>query len=115
MEIIVGGKNKGDRYRIKNNYVSMVLRKIHGRFVQIYTEEIKQTTEGYLSLAYSSQYSDPSTGEITSPKCHFNDTFQRINEQGPWVLSQRIIETEDFAGSEAAIQRFSFIDLKKHY
>ena len=36
-EVIVGGKGQGDRYRIKNDVVTMVHRHIHGTVVTIFT------------------------------------------------------------------------------
>jgi len=36
IEMIVSGKNKGDRYRVKNNCINMVYRKIHGIIIEIF-------------------------------------------------------------------------------
>ena len=54
-EIIVGGKNKGDRYRVKNDVVTMVYRHIHGNLIIILTKDVTHTGTGYLSKSYSSQ------------------------------------------------------------
>ena len=43
-EVIVGGKNTGDRYRIKGDVVTMVHRHIHGTVVTIFTESTTDTT-----------------------------------------------------------------------
>jgi hypothetical protein len=71
-EVIVGGKNTGDRYRIKGDVVTMVHRHIHGTVVTIFTESTTDTGAGYLSHSYTSQYADPATGvrlirSVTSP------------------------------------------------
>jgi hypothetical protein len=63
IEVIVGGKNAGDRYCIANDVVTMVHRHIHGTVVTIETESVTDTGHGYLSHRYSSRYSDPATGE----------------------------------------------------
>ena len=39
LEVIVGGKNAGDRYRIKDSVVTMVHRHIHGTVVTIFTRQ----------------------------------------------------------------------------
>ena len=65
-EVIVGGKGEGDRYRIKDDVVTMVHRHIHGTVVTIFTTDVTHTGDGYLSHTYTSQYSDPVTGESVS-------------------------------------------------
>jgi hypothetical protein len=104
-EVIVGGKNAGDRYRIKDDVVTMVHRHIHGTVVTIFTESVTDTGAGYLSRSYTSRYSDPATGEARGGTSRFTDTFTPLTEGGPWVLAERSIETED--GS----QTFRFEDL----
>jgi len=120
-EVIVGGKNKGDRYRIKNNIVSMVYRHIHGTVVTIFTESTTDTGSGYLSHTYSSRYSDPETGAPKGGVSRFTDTFQPLTTQatqgtdatGPWVLVERIIDTEHSeSGQDGGRQIFRFQDLK---
>ena len=61
-EVIVGGKGEGDRYRIKDDVVTMVHRHIHGTVVTIFTTDVTDTGAGYLSHTYMSQYADPTTG-----------------------------------------------------
>ena len=51
-EVIVSGKNKGDRYRVKNNIVTMVYRHIHGSLIVIHTQDVTYTGNGYLSKRY---------------------------------------------------------------
>lgn len=109
-EVIVGGKNAGDRYRIKDNVVTMVHRHIHGTVVTIFTKSVTQTGQGYLSHTYTSRYSDPATGAPRGGESHFEDTFQPLGEGGPWVLAKRMVSTTDGAGSPL-IQVFRFENL----
>ncbi len=110
-EVIVGGKNAGDRYRINNNVVTMVHRHIHGTVVTIFTESTTDTGNGYLSRSYSSQYADPATGAPRGGRSRFTDTFVPLTESGPWVLSERVVETDAFADTPAGRQVFRFEDL----
>ncbi len=110
-EVIVGGKNAGDRYRIKNDVVTMVHRHIHGTVVTIFTESVTHTGSGYLSRCYTSQYADPATGAPRGGISRFTDTFVPLTEAGPWVLSERVVVTEAFADQPAGRQVFRFEDL----
>ena len=110
-EVIVGGKNEGDRYRIKANVVTMVHRHIHGTVVTIFTESTTDTGSGYLSRSYTSQYSDPASGEAKGGTSRFTDTFVPLTEAGPWVLSERVVETEAHGETPAGRQVFRFEDL----
>ncbi|MCT0209865.1 MULTISPECIES: DUF3386 domain-containing protein [unclassified Synechococcus] len=117
LEVIVGGKGSGDRYRIKDNVVTMVHRHIHGTVVTIFTLETTDTGAGYLSRRYSSAYSDPATGVARGGTSHFTDTFVPLAGIGPWVLSERVIASDAGSGAsaaegEAGEQRFRFEDLQ---
>jgi hypothetical protein len=105
VEVIVGGKGEGDRYRIKDDVVTMVHRHIHGTVVTIHTESVTHTGSGYLSRTYSSQYSDPTSGAPRGGVSHFTDTFVPLVEGGPWVLSERVVETRD-ADQQRTVFRF---------
>lgn len=109
-EVIVGGKNAGDRYRIKDNVVTMVHRHIHGTVVTIFTGSVTDTGAGYLSHTYSSRYSDPATGAPRGGETHFEDTFTPLTEGGPWVLAKRVVRTTGPA-DQAIEQEFRFEDL----
>jgi hypothetical protein len=111
-EVIVGGRNAGDRYRIHNNVVMMVHRHIHGTVVTIFTESTTDTGNGYLSRGYSSQYADPASGEPRGGKSQFIDTFVPLTEAGPWVLSERVVSTEAWGDTPAGTQTFRFEDLQ---
>ena len=110
-EVIVGGKGEGDRYRIKGDVVTMVHRQIHGTVVTIFTESTTDTGSGYLSRSYTSRYSDPATGEAKGGISRFTDTFVPLAEAGPWVLSERVVETEAHGDAPAGRQVFRFEDL----
>lgn len=108
-EVIVGGKGEGDRYRIKDDVVTMVHRHIHGTVVTIFTESVTHTGLGYLSRTYTSRYSDPATGEARGGLNRFTDRFAPLVDGGPWVLVERAVETEAADGAsapEATIFRF---------
>ena len=108
----MGGKNKGDRYRIKDDVVTMVHRHIHGSLINIYTKEIKETGHGYLSARYTSQYFDPLTKQPNSGKCIFEDTFIPLLNERHWVLESRSIEKDEYNGIESEIEKFAFSDFK---
>ena len=110
-EVIVGGKNAGDRYRINGNVVTMVHRHIHGTVVTIFTESTTDTGSGYLSRSYTSQYADPATGAPRGGVSRFTDTFVPLAEAGPWVLQERVVESEAFGDQPAGRQVFRFEDL----
>ena len=110
-EIIVGGKNKGDKYRIKDNIITMVYRNIHNTLINIYTKKIMQTDKGYLSRIYTSQYLDPSTGKALKPLNIFTDQFERLPNRGPWVLVKREIQNDSIDNQEINNQTFHFSEL----
>jgi Protein of unknown function (DUF3386) len=90
VEILMGGKSHGDRYKLRNNEVCHVHRHIHGIMVTIDTFSSHDTGSGYLSHRYDSIYADPVTGEIKSGKIVFEDNYQKVGDYQ--ILSQRIIE-----------------------
>ena len=109
-EVIVGGKNEGDRYRIKDDVVTMVHRHIHGTVVTIFTTDVTDTGAGYLSHTYTSAYADPATGEARGALNRFTDTFTQLPEGGPWVLQERVIENDN--DPDDGGQTFRFEDLQ---
>lgn len=111
LEVVIGGKGAGDRYRIKNDVVTMVHRHIHGTVVTIHTGSTTDTGAGYLSRNYTSQYSDPATGEAKGPASAFEDTFVALGDEGRWVLERRAIQTKDADGNDS-VQVFQFTDLE---
>ena len=111
-EVIVGGKGEADRYRIKDDVVTMVHRHIHGTVVTIFTTAVTDTGAGYLSKSYTSQYADPASGEARGGRSSFTDTFVPLEGNGPWVLQQRVIATEAHGETPAGSQTFRFEDLQ---
>ena len=111
-EIIVGGKNEGDKYRVKNDVVTMVYRHIHGNLIIILTKDVTHTGNGYLSKSYSSQYLDPISKKDLKGKSFYEDAFIPLFKGGPWVLSSRSIHQEASEGSIINKQVFSFSELK---
>lgn len=111
-EVIVGGKNAGDRYRIKDDVVTMVHRHIHGTVVTIFTESVTHTGAGYLSHSYTSRYADPASGAPRGGLSRFTDTFAPLVDGGPWVLRERVVETEASGDAPAAHQVFRFEELE---
>ncbi|ABM70646.1 DUF3386 domain-containing protein [Prochlorococcus marinus] len=110
IEMIVSGKNQGDKYRVKNNCINMVYRKIHGTIIEIYVEEFLDTGIGYLSKKYSSQQIDPETLEANSQKFEYEDEFINIDREDNWILSSRIIKYTN-QNQEEETQKFVFEDL----
>lgn len=88
VEVIVGGKSEGDRYKVRNNEVSMVHRHIHGIVVTIHTHSSHQTEAGYLSHRYDSVYHDAKTGELKGSS-QFEDNYEKVGDY--YILTQRVI------------------------
>ncbi len=112
LEVLIGGKGEGDRYRIKDDVVTMVHRHLHGMVVTIHTGSVTNTGSGYLSRTYSSQYSDPATGKTKGAASSFDDQFCPLVEGGPWVLASRSVSTAAADDAEASKQTFLFEDLQ---
>ena len=110
-EIIVGGANKGDKYRVRNDVVTMVYRHIHGNLIVIHTQDVIHTGNGYLSKSYSSQYLDPISKKELKGKSFYKDAFIPLFKGGPWVLASRSIHQESFDGLILNKQIFSFSEL----
>jgi len=110
IEMIVSGKNQGDQYRVKNDCINMVYRKIHGTIIEIFVEEFLHTGIGYLSKKYSSQSIDPNTLEAVSQKLEYEDEFTNIGEADCWILNSRTIKYLN-QNQEQETQKFIFEDL----
>ena len=110
VEMIVTGKNEGDKYRVKNDQINMVYRKIHGTIIEIFVEEFLDTGIGFLSKKYSSQQIDPDTLEVNSQKLEYEDKFIKIGEEDYWILNSRTIKYLNH-NQEEVIQKFVFEDL----
>ena len=112
LEVLVGGTNKGDKYRIKENIVTMVFRHIHGKLIKIYTMGTIDTGQGYLSSRYTSQYFDPLLiDKPISALKRYEDSYISLDESGTYVLASRKIEKDKFDCSPSSIEQFSFLEL----
>ncbi|MDH6087593.1 DUF3386 domain-containing protein [Umezakia ovalisporum] len=108
MEILVGGKSEGDKYKVRNNEVCHVHRLIHGTFVTINTFSSHNTGEGYLSHTYNSVYNDPKTGEQKGGRSEFTDEYEKVGEY--FILNRRQIRTE--AAGKISTQEFIFSNIQ---
>lgn len=107
VEILMGGKAEGDRYKLRDNEVVMVHRHIHGVVVTIHTFSSHDTGEGYLSHRYDSVYHDPETGEQKGGKSVFEDEYEQVGDY--FILSRRHIVTE--TDGDTSEQEFIFSNL----
>ena len=110
IEMSVSGKNQGDKYRVKNNCINMVYRKIHGTIIEIFVEEFLDTGIGSLSKKYSSQQIDPVTLEANGQKLEYEDEFINIGKEDYWILNSRTIKYLN-QKQEEETQKFVFEDL----
>ena len=110
IEMIVSGKSEGDKYRVKNNSINMVYRKIHGVIIEIFVQEFLDTGNGLLSKKYTSQQIDPNTLKTNSLKLEYEDRFINIGSQNVWILNSRSIKYLN-KNQEEEIQKFTFEDL----
>ena len=110
-EVILNSNTNGDRYRIKDKVVTMVHRHIHGKLISIFTKKVINTGNGYLSREYTSQYLDPLTGSPATPKSFFEDIFQPLHPEGPWVLTSRSISLDSTEKVDSKLQTFEFYSL----
>lgn len=108
VELLMGGKAEGDRYKVRDNEVTHVHRHIHGVVVTIDTFSSHQTGEGYLSHRYDSVYHDPKTGEQKGGKSVFEDNYEKVGDYV--ILTQRIIRTE--TDGKESVQEFNFSNVK---
>lgn len=92
VEIIVGGKGAGDRYKVRDHEVTLVYRHIHGVVITINTFSTQKTEEGYLSHTYDSVYHDPQTGVQKGGRSEFTDEYVKVGSY--YILSRRAIRTE---------------------
>ncbi len=86
------GKNDGDKYRVKDECINMVYRKIHGNIIEIFVDEFLETEIGFLSKKYTSQQIDPNTLKPNSQKLEYEDQFINIGTNNIWILNSRTIK-----------------------
>ena len=112
IDMMVVGKNEGDKYRVKDNCINMVFRKIHGVIIEIFVKEFFDTGNGFLSKKYSSQQLDPISKLPKSQKFEYEDNFKKISSNGIWVLESRTIKSYNEKNKEI-INKFIFSDLSE--
>jgi len=110
IEMSVSGRNEGDKYRIKDNCINMVYRKIHGKIIEIFVDEFLDTGVGFLSKKYSSQQIDPDNLKANSQKFEYKDEFINMGKKNYWILNSRSIKYLN-QNQEEEIQKFFFEDL----
>ena len=110
IEMSVSGKNQGDKYRVKNDCINMVYRKIHGTIIEIFVEEFLDTGIGSLSKKYSSQQINPDTLETNSKKLEYEDEFVNLGREDYWILKSRTIKYLN-QNQEEETSKFVFEDL----
>ena len=110
IEMKVSGKNDGDKYRVKDQSINMVYRKIHGIIIEIFVEEFLDTGDGLLSKKYTSQQVDPNTLKPNSQKLEYKDEFINIGTNDDWILNSRTIKYLN-ENQEEEIQKFVFEEL----
>jgi hypothetical protein len=108
VELLVDGKAKGDRYKVRNNEVTMVHRHIHGIVVTIHTFSTHVTEAGYLAHRYDSVYHDPQTGEQKGGKSEFEDNYEQVGNY--YIPSSRVICTNN--NGQISTMEFSFSNIK---
>ena len=111
IEMYVCGKNEGDKYRVKNDCINMVYRKIHGTIIEIFVEEFFDTGMGFLSKKYTSQQIDPDTLKANSQKLQYEDKFINIGKEDYWILNSRTMKYLNH-NQEEEQQKFVFEDLR---
>jgi hypothetical protein len=104
VELLMGGKAEGDRYKVRENQVCLVHRHMHGVVITINTFSSHDTGEGYLSHEYDSVYHDPQTGEQKGGKSLFSDEYEKVGDY--FILTRRTIETD--ANGQTHTQEFAF-------
>lgn len=108
VELLVGGKADGDRYKVCDREVTLVHRKIHNVVVTINTFSTHDTGEGYLSHRYDSIYRDPETGEVKGGRSVFEDNYEKVGDY--YILTSRVIQTE--ANGKTHTEDYSFSNVK---
>ncbi|BAB76678.1 DUF3386 domain-containing protein [Anabaena sp. FACHB-709] len=108
VEILMGGKAEGDRYKVQNNVVTLVHRHIHGVVVTINTFGVHDTGAGYLSHTYDSVYHEPKTGEQRGGVSNFVDEYEKVGNY--FILNRREIRTA--TAGKIAVQEFAFSNIQ---
>ena len=109
IEILVGGASAGNSYKVKDNTVCFVNRRIRDKVVNINTLKTLTTENGYLSEQYESFYIDPETQKKVTGTTKFEDKFEKIGDY--YLLTKRLITAQDREGNIQTTE-FNFSDIK---
>ena len=109
IEILVGGASAGNSYKIRDNTVSFVNRRIRDKIVNINTLKTLMTESGYLSEQYESFYLDPETKKPQTGITTFEDKFAKVGDY--YLLVHRLIKTTDRNGQPQHVE-FEFSDFQ---
>lgn len=107
VELLMGGKAEGDRYKVRNSEVCLVHRHLHGMVVTVDTQTSHQTGEGYLSHQYHSIYRKPETNELIAEQ-NYEDQYEKVDHY--WILSSRTVRSNQ--DGQPVISEFSFSNIK---
>lgn len=106
--ILLGGASEGNSYKVRDNTVCFVNRRIRDKVVNINTLSTVMTENGYLSEKYESFYVDPDTREPQTAITAFEDKFSDFG--GYYILTDRIITTEE--NNQPKVTSFSFSEIQ---
>lgn len=109
VEILVEGASMGNSYKIKDDTVCFVNRRIRDKVININTLKTLMTESGYLSEKYESFYLNPETSERETGVTTFEDKFAKFGDY--YLLVNRKIETTDSDGKPQTIE-FTFSDIQ---
>jgi len=108
IEILVGGAGQGNKYKVKDNIVSFVYRKVGNSIVAINTFDILKTDKGYLSTGYDSTYFDIETKQPKGTQTIFEDSFEEIG--GYYILTRRRITAKENDITEYEFSNITFLN-----
>jgi hypothetical protein len=106
VKILVGGAGAGNYYKLRDDTVCFVHRRIGNKIVNIDTTKTLNTDKGYLALEYNSIYINPETNETISPKTEFFDKFELVGNY--YLLTNRQIVTES---EQPQVTEFTFTNI----
>lgn len=108
IEILVGGAGEGNSYKLHDDKVIFVNRKIGNKIVNINTFETLMTDEGYLAKGYDSVYVDAETKKPMGGKTVFEDNFEKFGDY--YILTSRKIHSDQ--NQESQTTEFSFSNIR---
>ena len=111
IQMVVSGKNEGDKYRVRDGNINMVFRKIHGIIIEIFVQKFFDTGNGVLSCKYSSQQLDVISHTPKTQKYEYLDNFIKIQNTDLWVLESRTINYKNNYG-EDSISKYVFKNIE---